>query len=361
MPHPDGRIFFVRGTWPGDAGIFEITALKKNYGEARLHQLTTPSPERREAPCPHHGLGPGLCGGCPWMIVPYPAQLKAKEQRLRQALSRSGLEFQGDILPLWPAPSEWGQRNRAQFKTDGKRLGYVTPGTKILAPIEECRMLNASMENHLQKLRQRLPLADWEPTPPYVWNFLDVDDDLAPNEVVINQRRPFKQGNTYQNERMKEWLKEKLAPLERKLAVVELFCGAGNFTEVIAELGFARIVAAEVQGDSLKQLKEKKLPQVEVTPLDLFLPEAFKKLSQIIPSAPILILDPPREGLQNRKSFFEQLKGMKHIFYISCDLDSFIRDAKDFARHGFALQEVQGVDQFPQTPHLEVLTVFRPV
>src|SRR5687767_11166868 len=98
VKHPDGRVFFVLGAWPGDRGTFEITEVEKRYGKAELVALTEPSPERREAPCPHQGYAAGRCGGCPWMIGTHEAQLKHKEHRVRYAFERSGL----DVASLRP-------------------------------------------------------------------------------------------------------------------------------------------------------------------------------------------------------------------------------------------------------------------
>lgn len=89
--------------------------------------------------------------------------------------------------------------------------------------------------------------------------------------------------------------------------MIELFCGSGSFTEVIAESSCSEIVAYESGLDAIKQLGAKNLPKVEARPIDLFKPFIWKILTKSIADADTLVLDPPRAGLKNMKGFLSIL------------------------------------------------------
>src|SRR5687768_496098 len=91
VSHPNGQVFFVRGAWPGDEGVFEVVSLEKNYGFAKIIELTKKSEHRRELPCPHAGFESGKCGGCPWMIAEYTSQLQHKDQLVKHLLERAAV------------------------------------------------------------------------------------------------------------------------------------------------------------------------------------------------------------------------------------------------------------------------------
>lgn len=356
IDHPDGRVFFVKGAWLGEEGRFRVEEKAQNYQFAELIELTKPSPERVPPPCPHQGDTSSSCGGCPWMFVSYPAQMRAKEQRISFLLDKNGIQ-PTHRLPLIAAPSAWGYRNRAQFKTDGKRLGYVSEGTNDLAPIEDCLILNTTMRELLQGLRAKLPNADWQPNSSHPWSYLDVDDLQKPHEVLPNRRRPFRQGNSEQNIAMKSWIIASLHDRHRDDPIVEAYCGSGNFTEALSQAGFNNILAAEVRGSAVEELKSKGLPGVRIMEIDMNEKEVWRELARKQAQAKILLVDPPREGIEKRKGLFSNLTKLEMIIYISCEPTTWARDVKDFQLSGWRVLQIAPLDMFPHTPHVELLSI----
>lgn len=359
----DGISYFVSGTWPGDYGEFEVIDRRlpnKKYGYAKLVQLLQPAVDRQHAPCPFLGTTETACAGCPWMIASYASQLEQKRNRFMYAMKRVGFDTgQLTIPPVHPSPLQYGYRNRFQVKTDGHQLGFVTEGAHQIAPIQDCLVLNETCRSLLHKLRDQLPQSDWQPVKNFDWSFIDVDDDLPFEHIRLNHKRPFKQGNSEQNTWIKAWLSAKIAENPAPQKIIELFCGSGNFTEILAASGCRSIIAYEVELDAIRQLKTKHLPNVDAQSIDLFKPFVWKTIKKVISDADTLVLDPPRAGLKNMKGFFEYFCTLKTIYYISCDPESFARDAWAFAQKGWTLTEIQLVDLFPHTPHVETLAVLK--
>ena len=218
VEHPSGKTFFVPGVWRGEQGEFRITGFKGRYGFAELVMLTQASTARTEAPCIHHGFSAGQCGGCPWQFVSYQAQLEAKQKRVEDSLSRLEKAPSEKIKKIWESPKTSGYRNRAQLKTDGEKIGYVSLSTNRIAAIDDCLILNEKNRNTLQQLLKTLPRKDFRPTnrkrrDKRQWQTLDIDDQTSADTVEPGKRKPFRQGNSEQNERMRVWLRERLSAL----------------------------------------------------------------------------------------------------------------------------------------------------
>jgi 23S rRNA (uracil1939-C5)-methyltransferase len=111
LAHHDGATVFVPFVLPAERVTAAPVEKKKKFVRARLEKLLEPSSERIQARCPHFGV----CGGCDYQHIPYEAQLKYKEEILRETLRRLGrIEWTGAISTHASPP--WAYRNRAQWK-----------------------------------------------------------------------------------------------------------------------------------------------------------------------------------------------------------------------------------------------------
>ncbi|HVJ63954.1 MAG TPA: class I SAM-dependent RNA methyltransferase [Bdellovibrionota bacterium] len=360
---PDGCVYFVAGTWPGDAGTFEVLSQKKRYGFAKVVSLHTRSEHRHaQVPCPHHGTEDGSCGGCPWIPFTYADQVKRKDHLVRYALERAKvLGDAGELLPTLASPLSLGYRNRAQLKTDGQRLGFVSHQNKTLVDVDHCAVLNDECSRRLTDLRAQLPNDAWRPSGRYLWNYVEINDqsEWKPEEVALNTRLPFLQGNHDQNEAMRDWLRQQLRHIGGTHDVVELFCGAGNFTEILAEApNVNSIVAAEISESSVNELSERRLPKTQTLAWNLFKPSAWNRIKHLVANPSLLFLDPPREGFENIDDFMERFPSVDHVLYVSCSLSTFTRDAAKLLGRGFKVSKVQPIDMFPNTPHIEICAHF---
>ena len=132
------------------------------------------------------------------------------------------------------------------------------------------------------------------------------------------------------------------------------------FTKIISEIGFTHVHAYEVSVDAINNLKNLKLNVLAAT-ADLFKPREVRRVARENALAKILVLDPPREGFALIDDLVRSLVNLKEVYYISCDAVSFARDCKKLQDLGWNLAEIQPLDQFPNTPHVEVLSCFKKI
>jgi 23S rRNA (uracil1939-C5)-methyltransferase len=355
---PDRGTYFLPGSCVGDEIKVEIPTHVKSYEKIIHYQVISPSKDRVTPECPHHGIKDGQCGGCPLMNVEYHLQLKSKFKRVEYALIKRGIHFLPNILKtIIPSKNQLAYRNRTQIKTDGHKLGYVSEGTNTLVSIDQCLILEEKLQKQFSLYKSKIPNVEWIPQDGYRWNFIEFDDDQL--DVPLNIKRPFKQGNSLQNIKMKEWLHQALKDLNKDHEILELFCGSGNLTEVAAQLGFKKIWAVENQSVGVEKLKNKNLKNVSVIEANLFLKQEWKKIETIAKDVKILLIDPPREGLQEKGSLKTKFKSLDFIISISCDPESFARDSMDFYKMGFEFVEIQPIDFFPHTPKVEIMSLLK--
>ena len=116
----EGKVIFAEGAVPGDVVDLLLIKNKKDWAEARVLKLVTPSADRVKPFCQHFGV----CGGCKWQMLPYAKQLQYKQQEAEQNLLRIGKITDAIMLPIVGADDERYYRNKLEFTFSNKR--YLT-------------------------------------------------------------------------------------------------------------------------------------------------------------------------------------------------------------------------------------------
>ena len=138
---------------------------------------------------------------------------------------------------------------------------------------------------------------------------------------------------------------------------MDLFCGAGTISIYCAN-DANKIVGIEMVKEAVEQAKyNSKLNNIKnaeflAGKVEDLLPEVLNNNS-----FDIVIIDPPRAGLHPRALKYISDLPVKKIVYISCNPSTLERDVKILENDGWELKEVQGVDMFPHTAHMEVVAV----
>jgi 23S rRNA (uracil1939-C5)-methyltransferase len=146
-------VLFIPFVVPGDVVDIQLTRRKNSYAEGRAVFFHEYSQLRTEAFCKHYGT----CGGCKWQILPYPEQIRYKQQQVTDSLTRIGKVELPEITPILGSEKVQFYRNKLEYTFSNKRwmtneeiqsettfddmnaLGFHIPGMfdKVL-DIEEC-------------------------------------------------------------------------------------------------------------------------------------------------------------------------------------------------------------------------------
>lgn len=390
---PDGRAVFVPFLLPGEIAEIELTESKERYARGKLIKLKQSSPDRIQPPCPYFSD----CGGCHYQNIGYAQQVALKKELLRDQLERIGKFTQLPKIEITHSPLPFAYRNQAQFhpapSADPEKLalGFKKAGSDETLPIDNCLLISEEMNHLLAQIElepdggiqrvvlredstgeQMMILEGEDEVPPDLTFELPISAAYAsPDGEVFNlsgnnallyeidgkefyvSPQSFFQVNLTVAAMMVRHILEQLEG-KKDLRVLELYSGVGLFTRFIAPFA-SELIAIESSlsacfnfADNLDEFDNISLYEGLV---EAILPNLIDEIKPI----DLVLLDPPRAGL-NAKARQALIKlNPSQIIYISCDPGTLARDLKHLAEAGYILTTLHAFDMFPQTMHIETV------
>lgn len=384
---PDGRAVFVPFGLPGERVRVRLTDEKRNFARGEIVEVMDASPNRIVPRCLHFGV----CGGCHYQHLPYEEQLKAKTEILRDQLTRIGKIESPSVQQMVASPSPWNYRNHVQFHlTREGKLGYMTAIRPRVFAISECHLPEGSIntlwpqlefepEMNIERVSLRsgvdedlmLVLESDSPEPPE----LDIEAGISITHVFDEKAvviagsdnltirvldrdfqvsaASFFQVNTAMAGRMVDHLLAHL-PMTPSSTILDVYCGAGLFSAFLAPR-CARLIGVESSESACEDFAAN-LDEFEN--VELYEGFAEDVIPHLEAKPDIVLVDPPRAGLD--KNVVDGLLKLnpKVIAYVSCDPSTLARDAARLIHGGYQLKEVTPFDLFPQTYHIESISLF---
>ena len=133
----EGRVVFIPGTILGERWEVQLLKVKTNVAWGRAVRLLAPSPERVELDCPLAGR----CGGCQYRHMTYEEELRAKRQRVQDALTRVG-GVSLELPQVLGAETPLRYRNKVQFpvaqEKRGLAVGYYRARSHDVLDVDDC-------------------------------------------------------------------------------------------------------------------------------------------------------------------------------------------------------------------------------
>ena len=369
----DGWVVFVPFTLPGERVRARVFRNHKSYSEADLVEVIEPSPDRVDPVCPLFGV----CGGCQYQNLSYPAQLAWKQRQVAELLHHmAGVEFPVD--PVVPSPRPYHYRSKITPHLQGARNGEVGPigflksGRRFdLIDVPSCPIAMEGINEALPGAREAAvaaAMARKKGATLLLRAAADgvVTDPRAPAvEVVDGLRFTFLAGDFFQNN---PYILPAFTAHARAEAaatgnshLVDAYCGSGLFA-LTAAASFGSVAGIEISESAVRQANANAAANgiTNATFLAGHASAIFQDIA--FPAAETsVVIDPPRAGTD--ETFLSQLFafGPSRVVYVSCNPATQMRDLKAFLAAGYVLKRVTPFDLFPQTKHLEcVMTLDRP-
>ena len=413
----DGYVLFVPGTFPGDRVRAQVIKRKRAYGEARVLELLTPSPDRI-APVAEH---PGVA----WQVMPYAKQLEIKADQVRDALTRIGHLEGFELEPVVPASEQWGYRNKLEYsfgtgEDGGLVCGFHAPGSwedivdgvsllgserlaaareQVLAFCREqgldaydrrtqtgflrnlvLREARRTGETQIRLVTSRgeldtVAFSQAVEATSLVWTQRDqvgettyggyselvagagtITEELAGLEFSISPEAFF-QTNTEMAEQLYAVAQE-YAGLQGWERVYDLFCGIGTIGLTLArragEVWGLEIVEPAI-ADAIANARRNDIENARFFAGDVRV--ALRELVETAGRPDVLVVDPPRAGLSPKVVRRIIEASPKRIVYVSCNPTTLAPNAAQLVEAGYTLRKVRPVDMFPQTPHIECVAL----
>ena len=369
----DGRIVFVAGAAINDELQIDLTQEKSRYARGTIVEIISAGEGRREPSCQHVVRG---CGGCDWQHLTDEAQVDAKIAAVESSLIKLGSITPPEVgYVAGPATSHY--RTTLRVAVEQGRPAYRRSRSNDLVLIDDCFVAHPLMEDLLaegffgtateatirvgSRTGDRLVMG--EPT---------AEGFRLPDDVTVIGRNQARKGaDAYITEEAAE-IKWKISaqsffqssPEGAEMLValaaewltvhdvgeqvlVDLYAGVGLFSGTVGDW-FEKVTAVESSVSAVKDASNNLASHVAVhqIPVEKWVPEL----------ADVVIADPPRAGL--RAEGVEQIRRTEapHVLLVSCDAGALGRDASLMAAAGYELDQVDVLDMFPQTSHVEVVS-----
>lgn len=407
-----GKAVFVPFALPGELVEARLAEQKNGFDEAALLSVIEPSIERVKPACGHFGQ----CGGCQYQHAEYAAQVAMKVEILRDTLERVGLTELPAIGPHTGGP--WGYRNRARLRVQASgealQVGYSKRGSNEFLAVRECPIAAPLVWRAAQAFveigREGSVAGRWAREATEIELFSTGDESKLQMTVFVRREqvggfgelcerlrvlvpelvgagavlivgeasrkaqktRPLQgwgadgfpytvrdeaywvnRGEFFQiNRHLVDELVEAVTDGRTGSIAWDLYAGVGLFSRALAR-GFEQVTAVEAAGENLaRAFKGKGRRAVSATTVE-FLRQAVLERER----PELVVMDPPRAGVGAEVCSLLARVSAKEMVYVSCDPVTLARDLKVLVEHGYRLAKVNLFDMFPQTYHLETVTV----
>jgi 23S rRNA (uracil1939-C5)-methyltransferase len=365
-------VVFVAGAAPGERVRARVTERRRTFARAVVEEVLAASPDRVASPCPYFGA----CGGCQWQFLDYPAQVRVKVGILREQLRR-GLHLTDEDLATIIAPpaamvDPWRYRNVVTVEpTADRKPAFHHLHSAALVAIDHCPISQPAISAELARLD-----ADGI-TDETTIRTNDADGAVSFSarerrtvyQTLLGRRFRVSGGAFFQvNTRREARPNQPAASMADLLAqcvldglaltgdetVLDLYAGVGAFA-ILAAPHARRVIAVEeapaASTDARFNATAAGLDNVSV-----HIHTAERFMATFAERVDAVVLDPPRAGCDT--GVLDGLLRLHpaRIVYVSCDVATLVRDLR--AVHGaYRIESVQMVDMFPQTYHIEAVTV----
>ena len=383
------------------------TINKKVY--CKLTKVKSPSDSRIRVDCKKFII----CGGCDFRQV---NNAWLKDWKLQKLIQKTdSLNIQKKILPM--TTSKKNSRRRATFSAHFQNgqfnIGFISKFGEIVVDLQTCKILEKDLLHLYRQLQYNLKKSINKniyfkiqinlvhngsdivfdlPKGSYkeIFKIDNLISDLIPLNVlrvsfkegkrifsfplhgqvrnklgILNNKtifsfpppggflQPTKSGET-------EIIKYVLSAIKGSKKVADLFCGSGTLSIPISEN--AEIICVDSNIDSLSGLKNGLKFYNKIDKNKVFHQNLLRTplLSEVLKKMDSIVINPPAKGA------FKQVKeiiksSVKIVVYVSCNINSFERDAIILLNNGYELEWLKPIDQFPNTNHLEIVSKFNMV
>ncbi len=413
----EGFVFFVKNMIKDEEGEIVVTSLKKNYGFGRCLKLTRVSEHRVEPTCSIYKH----CGGCQLQHMNRIEQRNFKYQKVVDCFkSIAHIEPKiHDVLDM-EQPYRYRNKVQVpvQIENNEVKMGFYRNHTNEIVEFDDCLVQTETSNKIVQAMKRYLKELNCGDNFKHVLiKHAHRTNEIM--IVFIVKKYPFSHCDELKNKLMTEFpsiksilvninkrndnviltneevaltenklIQEKLhdfyfnissksfyqinpdqtqvlydkaieyAQLTQEDTVVDLYCGTGTIG-LFASTHVKKVIGIEVVEAAIEDAKVNAdinhIKNIEFICADA--KEGAKEILRRKEKIDVVIVDPPRKGCDEEilQSIVEM--NPKRIVYVSCDPSTLARDCAFLSKLNYCVEEVQPVDMFPLTHHVENVTL----
>ena len=363
----------VTGGLPGEKVLVEV---QKRFPErivAKVVEVLEQAEERVVPECEYFLT----CSGCQWQHASYDYQLQLKQARVQREIDKYQSLSQVVVDATIRSESQLGYRNHGRFtvgkKDDGGKIGYINAVTRRFVKIDRCLLMNEQINKVLDLAQDNVA----GQTQMAIRAGSNTDSMLIQPRMNLSHiglvtgeqhyeeevrgfrfrvaASSFFQVNTSQLSRAIDEVRD-LLDLDGTEVMVDAYCGVGVFTVLLAPY-VRKIVGIE---ESASAIEDAGLNSKDILNIEFVEGKTEHILNTLNQHIDVLLLDPPRVGCHpDVLDSVIKLKPEK-VLMISCEPEAMARDLNLLCSTGiYSLETIRPVDMFPQTRHVETISMLR--
>ena len=368
---------FVSKALKDDVIKMELTDIKANFSRARITELVSLSPEREEVKCLYYNE----CGGCHILHQKYFNQLEFKVRKVKEILKhQAGIDFNLTIDDI-VYEDRYNYRNKVVLHD----LGFYKRESNNVVKIDKCLLLNDRINDVIAILIKRslvpkevmIRVSNFGEMLVVINGHIDNDilDLLRKRVTVLFYNGKFITDRKFIIEKIDNYkfkistksffqvnylvmmdMYRYITSLVRKVEskkVLDLYCGTGTIGILISKY-VDSVIGIEVIEEAFLDCNYNK----EINGIDnisFFCAKVSDKINDF-KDIDLIIVDPPRSGLDRVTIDSIMTIGAKNIIYTSCDISTFARDI-NILKEKYSIISIKLFDMFANTYHVECVTL----
>lgn len=372
----NNKIVFIDNALPDELVNIEIVKDKKNYSLAKNNKLLKKSIYRRKV-CPYSEF----CGGCDLINLEYNKQLEYKSKKIEELIKRN---FNNDIkINSIIYDKDFSYRNKILLHISQDKLGFFEQMSNNIIDIEKCLLVNDKVNNLIKSIRKfiknnkKLKSVVIRISSNYdtmlIFNGDSLEDKILEHfsmvDVIVLNNKTIK--GQFIKERLgdKEFLiypnsffqvnmfntlnlyneVRRMTYNKRYDNILDLYCGTGTIGIFLSDIATS-VVGIEIIEDAV--IAAKRNADINNIENIKFICGRVEDYIDRFNNIDLIIVDPPRSGLDKKTINNIKRINPKEIIYVSCDPMTLVRDLKEL-KEDYLIKEITPVDMFPNTHHVE--------
>ena len=371
---------FIPKTIPNDQVEINIIENHKNFNRASVIKYI-----KRDCNC----VNPSCqyyynCGGCHISNLSYEEQLEYKKNKAKEIFKKYlNIDIRLNIIP---SKNVLKYRNKITLQINKGKIGLYAPRTNNIVEVNKCLLVSDNLNEIINKLRSldlskinnivlresndEILLSIYGEISKDDLKKIDKVNTIIYNSQIIKGRGYIVQNIKYLkfkvsaesffqvNNEMVVKLYDKVleySKINKDDILIDLYCGTGTIGIYLARY-CKKVLGIEINKSSIKDAnKNKKINNINNIE---FICGDVSKIINNKYQASIIVIDPPRSGLdkKTRKTLLEILP--KKIVYVSCDTMTLARDLKELLEK-YEIENCTLMDMFPQTYHVECVCLLK--
>ena len=374
----NNKICFIYNALPDEIVEFEIINETKKYIEGVTKNIIKSSINRVEEKC----IYSNYCGGCVFQNYSYKEENKFKEDKIKNLVEKV-LHIDRNIVKDIVYDKEFFYRNKLVLHGKNNCLGLYKNKSNDIVDIDKCIISNNKINSIIEKLKiikgieevlirtsndEKSVIVDIKGSCNEYNSLIDLCDVLIVNNNLISKNskiitnigdkkyylssNSFFQVNMFLVEKMFNKVREYVNIL-RPNSILDLYCGTGSFGIYVSD-SITNIVGVDYNKANIRDA----IDNSSLNNLDNinFICDKVENVIDQFKDYDLVIVDPPRSGLDKKTIEYLIKMSCKNIIYISCDPNTLIRDL-GYLNNDYVINEITPYNLFPRTYHVETVSV----